>query len=86
MLVQLGLELDPFECDDVLRMRKALNAAGYDADPIVILLAYQMYSEECYSAGWMSTSGESDSSLVEALLMYLKPVSERGSAAAREVQ
>lgn len=62
------------EMEDLRRMKSVLNARGYDSTYHQIQLAYELFSEEFYSAGWYSINGMSDDWIFDALMHYMRTV------------
>ena len=80
-LKRLVLPSSPECAEDVERMRRVLNEAGYDADTAVIQAAYERWSEEEYAAGWMTIDDVTDEYILKVLLSEL--VEERPSESER---
>lgn len=75
-LIELHVKTFPvsdLEMNDLRRMKAVLNARGYDSTYHHIQLAYELYSEEYYSAMWYSINGLSDDWIFDALMRYMRP-------------
>jgi hypothetical protein len=55
--------------EDVARMKRILNDAGYDTSPRDIQLAWQAWSDNLYAASWYSINGLRDDVLLGHLLV-----------------
>lgn len=75
MITKLNLKhnFEGWQYQEAERMRSILNDAGYDADLVSIIVAYERFSEKNYAAGWYTAVGLSDELVVEALLSELSP-------------
>ena len=55
---------EPEYPEDVARLRAALNELGYDAPPMDVAAAYELYSDREWCAGWLALP-TSDSRLAD---------------------
>lgn len=74
-LILLRVKTSPtsdLEMGDLKHMKAVLNARGYDSTYHQIQLAYELFSEDHYSATWYSINGKSDEWLFDALMRYMR--------------